>query len=274
MNNGATSVASWIAQIDSVLRVQNDTPSGRAGETPIGMLIDAINRLDPDSGAAQNFTRALDKTIRQSGTARASYWRDLTDLIESVHLARSSIQSTVWELLLRGQPRDLEARAWALVAVTAVGRKLTPADLESFSDIKRSFPRQWISAAVSTGLFDLASNEVGDLLHRKLLRAADVLAMLPDWYQKLGPDLTRFISGWMQECSLTEDKDKLGRWMRARRLTPSAPTEAQGRVHAWGSHFGEHSRTQSPLSSMALNFLAGAKSRSPRLNGAGTPHES
>lgn len=196
----------WIVAIRSALEAQPVTPSGRAGETPVGNITERITRIDPTSAEMLAICSALAEVVRSSPKDNPRWWRDLTNLILFANVPAKDVLSDVF---YTDQIHEPEIRSIIMLALVNLGHRFTPRELGNEIEVKRLYPLQWTECAVASGEVDSAFHGLSGLLRTGAVTTRDISSRLPLWYRKQGDTLLRYASEWLEIVPPYEDRDVL-----------------------------------------------------------------
>lgn len=224
MNMG--SISAVRDRILECIRLDPTAIPGRAGETPLSNLAVEFKRSSTEDVVVA--TEACAQIIEdaqniRTGASMDEFWFGITFLTQCLpQERRRKFIEPYREHLLGHLHLEWEGRVRTLLGFITSGGVLTEQELlVDLADIREQAPTLWVDAAVYSGLFAFAEQQLRQLFHESALSAPKevqrLCVVLHSW-QKRWPDGASFVAMVREFPQLTDDKevrDRLAKWVQS-----------------------------------------------------------
>jgi hypothetical protein len=202
----------WITEIRAALKAQDRTPSGPAGETPVGRVAEAISQIDPTAPEMAAVAQALTAAISDAAGQGTAHWKALSNMLRFASIPGNLPRDSLVELLQSARVTDPDVRAVIMMTLVDLGYRFTPRDLDKEVEVKHRNPMQWMEVKVRSGYEDDGFRDIAAMLRNGELRVSELSLRLPDWHQRLGPKLVQAATQWLEALRSPEDRQALLRF--------------------------------------------------------------
>lgn len=212
-------------RILDVIRSEHEATPGRAGDTPLSRLAIEFKKLRVEDAvvAAEACARIIENPPDDlTGSSMFDFWFGISFLTQYLPPQRRRIFIEPYREKLLGHGHlEGENRIRALMGYVASGGRLTDKELtDDLGEIRSSAPILWVDAAVCSGLFAFAKQQLKLLFREGAIseskRALTLRIVLHSWRKKW-PDSTSFDEMVKEFPLLIDDKEvraKMTTWVQ------------------------------------------------------------
>lgn len=221
----------WLNTITSAIKSAKIAPLGKAGETPVSLLADELEALDPNSSyyvikAMTSLINSPPQVVMKSDPD--TYWSDLCYLSSYIkHSDQTELSEAFYGRLFGTHPLAEPLLVYALKGYIAASGTLHPDKLnELLPIICKERPIAWLDAAVRCGHFKLAEDQAKTLLKNNVLNVSGFIFGLDMWANKWnsGDAFSELVNRFRDAAPQPADKDKFAKWLERRGYPVIEPT--------------------------------------------------
>lgn len=204
----------WVNNIRNTLIAERTAVPGKAGETPVSLLVEELERINSTSPEREAVNRAVELFFKQENrlVSEKNDWLELMNIISAIELKDTGLAYKLFDALKNETfQNDLELRSRLFSLVTELGRRLLPVELFGEEKILHYHPMQWIDACMQSKQFKIGARHIFNCLEDNKISVKDILLRLPFWYQIYDSpkQFEEHINMWLQANIDETDKEIL-----------------------------------------------------------------
>jgi len=212
----------WLKRIINAMKSEQYAPPGKAGETPLSVLAEELNALDPNRGwYAVKAMASLVKTppIEFMNGNQTTYWSDLCFLSDYIVVPdRQTLQSAFRLRLFGKESLAKDLKVYAMKGFVSSSGRLNKKELKDLVFLCEQRPIAWLDAAVRCGCFDLATDQAIALLKNESIDVGGFIFGLDMWHSKWEQKVNfeKIVKSFRDAVPDQTNKDKFDKWMHRR----------------------------------------------------------
>nr|VFJ54823.1 MAG: Response regulator receiver domain-containing protein [Candidatus Kentron sp. FM]VFJ55676.1 MAG: Response regulator receiver domain-containing protein [Candidatus Kentron sp. FM]VFK10778.1 MAG: Response regulator receiver domain-containing protein [Candidatus Kentron sp. FM] len=216
----------WKNRLETAIEREIAEPEfvDRLGRRPVTVLSDEIrNRHTTDPALIEAARRLLSTMPGDRGQPLAI----LVSLVDSAELYHDKLAGVIYRRLMTSDPDDAAIRVLWMNTLLDMKFRLAPSDLDALTDVRDTYPIQWVNAWMESGYPEKGLSFAEDNIRRGRIGALDLNISVDSWWQILGPELDRHIRNWHGLLEGDPDRDLLSEWMNSKGI-PGREDESMG----------------------------------------------
>ena len=246
-------VSSWREKISVHIEGRQEDVEDRSGRTAFGRLANDLRSVAIGSQEQKDAAKAVEELLdTYVSSNNVQYLDHLSQLIALAEIKSDALSLRAYQVWGNADLAP-EIRVSLLAILCALGRRLTPNELDKETSVRELAAPVWIDAWAQSHSIQYWADQIPELLKTGQLKPAELFARLPSWYQRFGDDVLVQVLGWRELIPLGQ-RSTFDNWLKDR-----LPQQVIGAPMA-------------NLSDLDMQFLDVAyTSRASKLNGQSHP---